>query len=405
MTNLGAAQHTIQATYRIVTPMFCGGAEQQAEFRLASFKGVLRFWWRALMWGRLQDLNRLRKEEAELFGSSDEGQSSFLMRLTQPPRSDTLTQAFSPGLTYLAGMGLCKADGSLHRQPLKPGGCVAIELRIKSGIHANEHLGQLRQALIATGIFGGLGSRTRRGFGSMTLESLTGNSSVWTVPKSVEELGSLISELLNHSRIGPRNEPPYSAFSPESRVVLIQGQNSDAPESLLAHLGREFVRYRAYGASGSGGRRFNVLHEEVTQPTFPEDHDDMYSFLSTGKIVTVPPKRSVFGLPHNYFFKSLSAKAEVLPSKHERRASPLLFHIHATQDHSPIAICTFMPSRFLPSDETMRITNQSQRGKPASSPKIPVTGYWQPIHDFLDRLKSGTQTKEPFDRVVEVAHG
>ena len=46
MTNLGAAQHTIQATYRIVTPMFCGGAEQQAEFRLASFKGVLRFWWR-----------------------------------------------------------------------------------------------------------------------------------------------------------------------------------------------------------------------------------------------------------------------------------------------------------------------------------------------------------------------
>ena len=51
MPNPKLEQNLIRATYRIVTPMFCGGAEQQAEFRLASFKGVLRFWWRALMWG------------------------------------------------------------------------------------------------------------------------------------------------------------------------------------------------------------------------------------------------------------------------------------------------------------------------------------------------------------------
>ena len=42
MTNPRVSQNTIHATYRMVTPMFCGGAEQQAEFRLASFKGVLR---------------------------------------------------------------------------------------------------------------------------------------------------------------------------------------------------------------------------------------------------------------------------------------------------------------------------------------------------------------------------
>ena len=41
--------------YRIVTPMFLGGENQQADatqFRNASFKGALRFWWRALNWGR-----------------------------------------------------------------------------------------------------------------------------------------------------------------------------------------------------------------------------------------------------------------------------------------------------------------------------------------------------------------
>ena len=39
----------IEATYRVVTPMFCGGAGAgSAELRMPSFKGVLRFWWRAL---------------------------------------------------------------------------------------------------------------------------------------------------------------------------------------------------------------------------------------------------------------------------------------------------------------------------------------------------------------------
>ena len=47
MTTDRIEKNLIRATYRITTPMFCGGAEQQAEFRLPSFKGVLRFWWRA----------------------------------------------------------------------------------------------------------------------------------------------------------------------------------------------------------------------------------------------------------------------------------------------------------------------------------------------------------------------
>ncbi len=31
----------ISATYRVTTPMFLGGAEQQADMRLPSFKGAL----------------------------------------------------------------------------------------------------------------------------------------------------------------------------------------------------------------------------------------------------------------------------------------------------------------------------------------------------------------------------
>lgn len=41
---------TLQATYRLVTPMFLGGADQNncAELRAPSIKGALRFWYRTI---------------------------------------------------------------------------------------------------------------------------------------------------------------------------------------------------------------------------------------------------------------------------------------------------------------------------------------------------------------------
>ena len=73
------------ATYNIVTPMFTGGADQIPDgIRPSSVKGVVRFWWRALNWGRFWEqsssnevsaLQNLHEEEARLFGSSMEGDS------------------------------------------------------------------------------------------------------------------------------------------------------------------------------------------------------------------------------------------------------------------------------------------------------------------------------------------
>ena len=45
----------INARYLVTTPLFGRGADDdRPELRLPSFKGVLRFWWRALAWSRLQ---------------------------------------------------------------------------------------------------------------------------------------------------------------------------------------------------------------------------------------------------------------------------------------------------------------------------------------------------------------
>jgi CRISPR-associated protein Cmr1 len=60
--------NVLEATFRIVTPLFLGGAKPNdcAELREASIKGALRFWYRAA------DPN-YRQEEARIFGGTARG--------------------------------------------------------------------------------------------------------------------------------------------------------------------------------------------------------------------------------------------------------------------------------------------------------------------------------------------
>ncbi|MDP8079316.1 type III-B CRISPR module RAMP protein Cmr1 [Phocoenobacter skyensis] len=83
---------TLTATYKIITPMFIGDAEQNASWiSPMSFKGALRFWWRALAWGRVRSkpeynsdelaLKQLHHEEAELFGSSADNLDKKMIKI------------------------------------------------------------------------------------------------------------------------------------------------------------------------------------------------------------------------------------------------------------------------------------------------------------------------------------
>jgi CRISPR-associated protein Cmr1 len=148
--------HRVEAEFEVVTPMFLGGADPKAgaELRGASLKGALRFWWRALAWGRLGDLAEIHKQEMKLFGSADRavGQASFSLaaawvnqapllvapparddksalpnvaqeerrrlkrkhRLTLDGSRDANAQAVGPGARYL-GFGLTEAFGRTQR--------------------------------------------------------------------------------------------------------------------------------------------------------------------------------------------------------------------------------------------------------------------------------------------------
>lgn len=434
---------TISATYRVTTPMFLGGAEHQAELRLPSFKGALRFWWRALAWVRCKDVRRLHEEEMTLFGSSDEqvGQSKVLLRLVPCAAGPKIRSArqqlmdsnhvVGDGARYL-GYGVMEAfasrkkdtkEGELTRPCLLAPFTFTVELLFKPGTKQHQRE-QVEYALKALGILGGLGSKSRKGYGSLTLTSLTVRQGEdkpterWNPPNNPQELEQAIRGLLGPSQVRAgdasdsvfNNLPDWTAFSPASRVVVLAADHHDStPLALLDRVGREMIRYRSWGR---GGRVFGAQSEK----NFANDHDTMRDYLSAGQAPTHAPQRAVFGLPHNYYFGSLSrgrdlqVKADVTASSHDRRGSPLFFHVHDSGAGSPLAVITFLPACFLPEGEQVRIADTSKdrslnrRRRP--SVEIPMASdLWEPIGAFLDRLLDPNQRKEAFGEALEVTHG
>lgn len=394
--------HTIEATYRIVTPMFLGDADQKATgIRPPSVKGALRFWWRALAWPELRRsaggdevlaLRKLHETEARLFGLAAKieneqqvgGQGAFLLRVTEIEKLEHELSSALPGHQYLLGQGLYHFKEKYLRTAITKGqfkvNVLVNPLRVKPG-----DMRSLLLALRAFGLLGGLGSRSRKGLGSIALAGLRyqGDDSkeiddLMTVPTTVEQLASAVHKLLPVSL--DDTEPPYTAFSKFARIVAVP--SADSAWKALDAYGQEMMLYRSWGKHGK------VLGNSAER-NFREDHDIAFD-VTMQSIVEKPPKRAIFGLPHNYFFSSTKAKAEMGPVhrvdekwKSEgrgRRASPLLIHAHDFPDGTSVIVTTLLPARFLPEGEMIEMSTKGFACLAKPSPE------WSVLHQFLDRF-------------------
>lgn len=406
----------IEAAYRVVTPLFSAGADStRPEVRLPSFKGVLRYWWRALAWSRCRgDLEVVRREEDRLFGSAGGGQSRVLMRWASPPEPTPIPvnevlkvraggEIVGDGARYL-GYGVMEAfrrknkqtgqrtaAGQLTRACLAPFD-FTVQMR---GRDLNEQeLTSLRDSLVALGILGGLGAKSRKGYGSLVLQDLRVNGQArCSTPRSMDELRSAIAAF----RPGPSDDddgsgslPEFTALSNGARHVLLSSGSTE-PLELLDLVGRELIRFRSWGRAGK------ILGGQDSEKSFQPDHDLMKLDPRQRRN---HPRRIAFGLPHNY---GKPKHQQVEPADGlDRRASPLFIHIHECGDR-PVAIVSFLPARFLPSRPPANRATISVGGQRVS--QAPEEELYRPIHDFLDRLLDRNRQRprrEPFTDAVEV---
>jgi CRISPR-associated protein Cmr1 len=180
-TVAGAPTCEITVRLKVVTPILGGGPKlRQLDdvdvIRVPTVRGHLRFWWRALYGHQYATSQKLYEAESALWGRPAEGNGGRSYVEVQIDVDRSTVPASNPGpvsMGSIDGYALWPArEPHADRRP--PG--TEFTLRI---ISPREHEAVLRSTIRAWILFGGYGSRTRRGLGSLTVEGDEKERKTW----------------------------------------------------------------------------------------------------------------------------------------------------------------------------------------------------------------------------------
>ncbi len=357
----------ICANFKITTPMFLGAADNEntAELKATSIKGALRFWFRAIEYGKYENYKELKVFEDALFGSTGSQGVFFLKLKTENVNVEDkelkINALLKDEYAYL-GYGLFQKSRNFYRPYLIPGGTFSLELlfnpRYSKNVLCYENVFKSIEAL---GLFGGLGSRSRRGFGSITLISISVDGrQEWNAPKSREELKSIIEDFYSGLELGS-NMPEHTAFSDKTKTVILS--EYDSYKEALANVGKAMMNFRQ---------------------NCNNDTDIVKNYLR-GITINEHPERVVFGLPHNYFFRKQGAIDinAFMDKEIIRRASPLFIKIISIKENDDIKyipVMTVFPSDFLPENSKILFKNRNNGRETEVEPKVS----FKLIKDFME---------------------
>jgi CRISPR-associated protein Cmr1 len=189
----------LRLKFKVITPLFMGGADKRAELRPPSFKGLLRFWYRAAdpKFNDPWDADRMKgsRRESVFWGSSanGSGQAPFILQVDSDApgifRWDKSWAAkFDVGKGKNTRNGLVYLGYPFHMGERRStmGQQTAIapghEFSMRCILPRGEVKG-LRQVLVSSwwlfAHLGGAGSRGRRGFGNLVLKDWATTGENW----------------------------------------------------------------------------------------------------------------------------------------------------------------------------------------------------------------------------------
>ncbi|HEX3126731.1 MAG TPA: type III-B CRISPR module RAMP protein Cmr1 [Thermoanaerobaculia bacterium] len=364
----------LRQTFKVefVTPCFLGGARDQAEWRGASIRGQLRWWFRAVAGAHfVQDLEKVRAAEEEIFGSTRRCSALRVLPGLGPeaerpdpagiPFSESLEakeiakrwgdkseatvnrlrlqSRFSDPLHYLAYGPVTR--GRLERPFLPASTSVSFDLQ-----WVREPGGDLPElfasALWAWLYLGGIGARSRKGFGSLHLQH---GPASWKAPLNQDAFRNEAGKLL---ALGRRidGEPAWTCFSQSSRI-FVGSEGFKTGEEALSRLGGWLIAFRRRYGKATDTRTFGG------QPVAGRDYE--WAAPNGTKLRQGIPDRVGFGLPlpftrrvdDQFRGESVIWGEDGKDEKDPRRASPLLLHV-ARFENLYFPVLTWLPAQFLP---------------------------------------------------------
>jgi|GEM_PF-28654 len=309
--------------YKVITPLY-GGGEEPAKadsvtiVRTTEVRGHLRFWWRATRGGSVDgSLKDMRRREEEIWGSPGEkGRPG-------PSKVIVMVEVDNVGLPDHAFEVTANASGRPQIRPRRGSNAhpysafplqpkqqdarvgmetetvlndVAFTLKLRYPENFQE---DVKQALWAWETFGGIGARTRRGFGALQCTAV--NSVPLPYFTSQEVMQTINRELLKFNNMNstwPAGVPHLSIDERRYRVVGRPVNPVSALNFLLDGL-KNFRQFRREGRQRNRpGRSFWPEPEEIRDLT-----DQRYSEHQPLKRVNGKFPRAKFGLPIIFHFK------------------------------------------------------------------------------------------------------
>ena len=399
--------------YKLITPLFGGGAETKKAdavkiIRETEIRGQLRFWWRAIR--GVGTIKEMSEKEAEIFGTTasekdgnklgaskvkvfvkidKEGNPSnpFLMNDRNFPRATKQWEK----IAYIAFPLQPTSDEIKKKLHLPMKEIVSdIEFTLEISFPENDRK-DVEASLWAWETLGGVGGRTRRGFGSIELQTITenGENKSFEIKDENGEIGrrekSVSSGLTDFKKffndniseftkdLGGKSFDKDVPHISENSEFKIQPRNKsqEAWEFLIKKL-QDFRQARPMNEIRGRidyGRSYWSEPDAIRHRYLEENPDKENSLLHLPKKQSNDVEnvdkfpRAVFGLPIVFHFPVKREDrengwieppdTELKPIKHERLSSPLILKTVACEDGKFIALAFVLETPKLSFDEIL----------------------------------------------------
>ncbi|WP_298819064.1 type III-B CRISPR module RAMP protein Cmr1 [Chloroflexus sp.] len=365
--------------YSLITPLFGGGIDPASPdpitvVRAAEIRGQLRFWWRATRGGQFgADLKALRDAEEAIWGGpareengrSLGGQSSVQV-VVRDWKNGTPDVPFEMAGNRLQPRGgsVVPAYAAFPLQPeraaqrpglqIKP---VYKDVRFTLVItFPKTYQNDVAAALWAWETFGGIGARTRRGFGALRLEKVNGTAAQNLPPCDDRQFGQWLTAQLNHhvaEGVWPAGIPHLNR---QLRFKVVVGNSAiDVWHELINRL-QSFRQQRR----GMNGRLNRYGHSDCPEPNairllFKRPPRGPHANRRIRKF-----PRAAFGLPIVFHMPHDPGLDVTLEGENlSRLASPLILKPVACRDGKAIGLAVILEGVQLPVPLVLKQDNRS----------------------------------------------
>ena len=328
--------NTISLEFAMLTPLFGGGAEsrqpldEDMPLRGSAIRGQLRFWWRAARGGQYKTLDELRAAEVRLWG---EGTAPGIASLSTKSDKPSFSKEHyfekdhrgnwrpSRGKESLAYMGFSlqpTKDEARAGIAARPAIAVSGKHTLTITLHASasdDDRQEIEAAVWAWSHFGGIGGRTRRGFGAVSTSD-------------TESLRDLLSSKHIVDKRPPEEGIPSLAPSAGAQLVALSGSGPAAAQwKAIAD------KYQAFHQGKNVGRNTPQPGKWAGRSRWPEpdvirhntDRHNSGDPQHQQRIVNVDKApRGQFGMPVIFHFIERIEDLTLKPQGYERYGSPLI---------------------------------------------------------------------------------